>query len=319
VVNWQQRFAFSDVALMKKLPTPDRSTAAAFPRYLTGEMVADSVTLQWQGLYARRWRLPRVVDRLLVPATPEPHISCNLSGAAEFEERDLGGAWLTRKIRAGDLFVTRSRTPYEVHFHSPAGQELDNLSLHIAVEPFLAALEARYPGRAARVQVVDYFGRDEILLPICRTCAELLAARVPGKSPRVAALTQLFAAHLVEQYTNPVARAPVFSGGLPIHQLRKVEDYVATHFAEEISIESLAGLVELSASHFAHVFKETTGMTPLQFVTRQRITRAQQLIRETSQSLIQVGLEVGYTSPSHFAQVFRRVVGVTPTEFRSSL
>jgi AraC family transcriptional regulator len=60
-------------------------------------------------------------------------------------------------------------------------------------------------------------------------------------------------------------------------------------------------------------------MTPLTFVTRQRITRAQQLIRETSRSLIDVGIEVGYTSPSHFAQVFRRVAGVTPTAFRSSL
>jgi AraC family transcriptional regulator len=131
-------------------------------------------------------------------------------------------------------------------------------------------------------------------------------------------LTQLFAAHLVEQYTRAVD-APAYRGGLPIHHLRKVEDYVAAHLAEEISVEGLAGLIELSPSHFAHVFKETTGMTPLQFVTRQRITRAQQLIRETSRSLIDVGLEVGYSSPSHFAQVFRRVVGVTPTEFRSSL
>jgi AraC family transcriptional regulator len=166
---------------------------------------------------------------------------------------------------------------------------------------------------------VDYFGRDEILWPICLTCAELLAARVPGKSPRVAALTQLFAAHLAEKYTTSPTRTPIYRGGMPIHQLRKVEDYVAAHLAEDISIEGLAELVELSPSHFAHVFKETTGMTPLQFVTRQRITRAQQLIRETSRSLIDVGLEVGYTSPSHFAQVFRRVVGVTPTEFRSSL
>ena len=47
-------------------------------------------------------------------------------------------------------------------------------------------------------------------------------------------------------------------------------------------------------------------MTPLQFVTRQRIARAQQLIRETSRSQIEIALEVGYTSPSHFAQVFRR-------------
>jgi AraC family transcriptional regulator len=206
-----------------------------------------------------------------------------------------------------------------VDFRSPPGQELDNLSLHIAVEPFLAALEALYPGKADRVEVVDFFGRDEILWPICRICAELLAARVPGKSPRVAALTQLLAAHLVEKYTSAAGKRPVYRGGLPIHQLRKAEDYVAAHLAEEIPIDTLAQLLELSPSHFAHVFKETTGMTPLQFITRQRVTRAQQLIRETSRSLIDVGLEVGYTSPSHFAQVFRRVVGVTPTEFRSSL
>ena len=298
---------------------PDRSTAAAFPRYLTGEVVADSVALQWPGLYARRWRHPRVVDRFLVPATPEPHISCTLRGTAEFRERDVGGAWITRQIRGGDMFVTRSRTPYEVRFQSPPGQELDNLSLHIAVEPFMAALQARYPGKADRAEVVDFFGRDEILWPICLTCAELLAAHVPGKSPRVAALTQLLAAHLAEQYTKAATKTPAVRGGLPIPQLRKVEDYVTAHLEEEISVELLAELVELSSSHFAHVFKESTGMTPLQFVTRQRITRAQQLIRETSRSLIDVGLEVGYTSPSHFAQVFRRVVGVTPTEFRSSL
>ena len=310
---------FPPAKMVKKTTTPDRSSAAVFPRYLTGEVVADSVALRWPGLYARRWRHPCVVDRFLVPATPEPHISCNLSGSAEFRERDVGGAWITRQIRAGDLFVTRSRTPYEVDLRSPPGQELETLFIHIAVEPFLAALEARYPGRADRVEVMDYFGRDEILWPICLTCAELLAARVPGKSPRVAALTQLFAAHIVEKYTSAAGKTPVYRGGLPIHQLRRVEDYVAERLAEEISIERLAGLVELSSSHFAHVFKESTGMTPLQFVTRQRITRAQQLIRETSRSLIDVGLDVGYNSPSHFAQVFRRVVGVTPTKFRNSL
>ncbi|HEX9045984.1 MAG TPA: AraC family transcriptional regulator, partial [Verrucomicrobiae bacterium] len=250
---------------------------------------------------------------------PEPHISCALRGMAEFRERDVGGDWITRQIRSGDLFVTRSVTPYEVRFQSPPGEELETLSLHIAVEPFLAMLKVRYPDKADRAEVIDFFGRDEILWPMCLTCAELLAARVPGKSPRAAALTQLFAAHLVEKYTDVAAQTPAYRGGLPIRQLRKVEDYVSAHLAEEISVEGLAALVELSASHFAHVFKESTGMTPLQFITRQRITQAQQLIRESSRSLIEVGLEVGYTSPSHFAQVFRRIVGVTPTEFRSSL
>jgi AraC family transcriptional regulator len=142
---------------------------------------------------------------------------------------------------------------------------------------------------------------------------------VPGKSLRVTALTELMAAHIVEKYTKPADGISSQRGGLPIRQLRKVEDYIGDHLSEETSVEDLAELAELSPSHFAHVFKETTGMTPLQFITRQRITRAQQLIRETSRSLIDVGLEVGYSSPSHFAQVFRRVVGVTPSEFRSSM
>src|SRR6185436_20969577 len=112
---------------------------------------------------------------------------------------------------------------------------------------------------------------------------------------------------------------PDFHSGQPIWRLRKVEDYVRENLAEEISVERLAELVELSPFHFSRVFKQSTGMSPLQFVTRERITRAQQLIRETSRSLIEIALEIVYTSPSHFAQVFRRVVGVTPTEFRSAL
>ncbi len=70
----------------------------------------------------------------------------------------MGGTWIARQIRGQDLFVTRSRVPYEVRFESPPGQELETLSIHIAVEPFLVALEARYPGKVDRVEVVDFFG-----------------------------------------------------------------------------------------------------------------------------------------------------------------
>ncbi len=169
------------------------------------------------------------------------------------------------------------------------------------------------------MEVIDFFGRDEALAHACFACSEMLTARVPGDSKRVTALLQLFAAHLVEKYMNTAAEKPDLRGGLPIRQIRKVEDHVREHLEEDVSVETLAALVELSPFHFSRVFKQATGISPLQFVTRERITQAQQLIRETSRSLIEIALEVGYTSPSHFAQVFRRVVGVTPTEFRSTL
>jgi hypothetical protein len=68
--------------------TPDRTTAAAFPRYVVSTALADSATLRWEGLYVRRYRMPRIVDHFLVPATPEPFISYGIAGSAEFQERD---------------------------------------------------------------------------------------------------------------------------------------------------------------------------------------------------------------------------------------
>lgn len=299
--------------------TPDRTTATAFPRYSGGRVLADSASFKWPGLYVRHLRFPSTVDRFLVPATPEPLISCVIRGTAEFQEREIGEAWVTRRIKPRDIFVTRSKTPYELRFASPTGEEVDFLLIHLAVDRYLAALEAVHPGKADGVEVTDFFGRDEALGNLCLMCAEMLFARTPGNSKRVGALGQLFAIYLVEKHTAAAPGNPGFSGGLPIHQLRKVEDYVNEHLAGEIPIGVLAGLVELSPFHFSRVFKQATGMSPHRFVIRERIARAQQLCRETSRSLIDIALEVGYTSPSHFAQVFRRVVGTTPTEFRSAM
>jgi len=299
--------------------TPERTTAEAFPRYLGGEVLADSATLKWPGLFVRRYRFPRVVDGFLVPATSEPLITCQLDGSAEFQERDIGGTWIPRQVRRGDIFVTGSKTPYELRWRSPLGAEIDVIHIHLGVDQCLAAFEMVYPDKANAVEVTDFFGRDETLAHLSFACAEMLSARTADNAKRVAGLAHLLAIYVAEKYTNVASQRPVYRGGLPIVRLRKIEDYVHAHVSESISIDSLAELAELSAFHFSRVFKQATGITPLQFVTRERMLQAQQLIRETSRSLIEIALEVGYTSPSHFAQVFRRTVGMAPTEFRNAL
>src|SRR6516164_7449579 len=299
--------------------TPERTTAEAFPRYLGGEVLADSATLKWPGLFVRRYRFPRVVDGFLVPATSEPLITCQLDGSAEFQERDIGGAWVPRQVRRGDIFVTGSKTPYELRWRSPLGAEIDVIHIHLGVDQCLAAFQMVYQDKAGAVEVTEFFGRDETLAHLSFACAEMLSGRAPGNSKRVASFAQLLAIYIAEKYSNIASEKPDYHGGLPIARLRKVEDYVRSHLAESISIEKLAELTELSSFHFSRMFKQSTGMTPLQFVIRERMLKAQQLIRETSRSLIEIALEVGYTSPSHFAQVFRRTAGMAPTEFRMLL
>ena len=174
------------------------------------------------------------------------------------------------------------------------------IHIHLGVDQCLAAFQMVYQDKAGAVEVTEFFGRDETLAHLSFACAEMLSARAPGNSKRVAAFAQLLAIYVAEKYTNITPEKPDYHGGLPIARLRKVEDYVRSHLAESISIEKLAELTELSPFHFSRVFKQSTGMTPLQFVIRERMLKAQQLIRETSRSLIEIALEVGYTSPSHF-------------------
>jgi AraC family transcriptional regulator len=133
--------------------------------------------------------------------------------------------------------------------------------------------------------------------------------QVPGKSTRVTALTQLFAAHLVEGYTDAALRKPDFRGGAADSAAAqsgrpRARAPLGRHLYKGVG--QVAGTELLSLLSGVQTNK---GMSPLQFVRRERISRAQQLIRETARSLIEIGLEVGYKSPSHFARVFRQLVG----------
>ena len=71
----------TEKSLLISMNAPERTTAEVFPRYIGGEALADSATLKWSGLFARRYRFPRVVDGFLVPATAEALIK-NVTSAA---------------------------------------------------------------------------------------------------------------------------------------------------------------------------------------------------------------------------------------------
>jgi hypothetical protein len=149
---------------------PEHTTVEVFPRYINGEVLADSAALNWPGLFARRYRFPRVVDGFLVPATAEPMIACNLNGSAEFQERDIGGAWVPRMVRRGDIFVTGSKTPYELRWRSPLGAHLDVIHIHLGVGQCQAAFEIVYGDKAAAIEVTEFFGRDEALTQLSLAC-----------------------------------------------------------------------------------------------------------------------------------------------------
>jgi AraC family transcriptional regulator len=88
---------------------------------------------------------------------------------------------------------------------------------------------------------------------------------------------------------------------------------------QDIGLNELAALVNLSRFHFCTAFRLATGHTPHEWLTRLRMERARELLSEAEVRITEIALEVGYKTPSAFTASFRKVVGVTPSEFRRRL
>ena len=90
------------------------------------------------------------------------------------------------------------------------------------------------------------------------------------------------------------------------------------HLDSDVALEDLADEVDLSKYHFSRRFKKRTGQSPYQFVIYERVRRARRLLRETTQPLAQIALDVGFSSQSHMTRTFKNHVGVTPGQYRSA-
>jgi AraC-like DNA-binding protein len=105
-------------------------------------------------------------------------------------------------------------------------------------------------------------------------------------------------------------------GGIPAYRLRKVIDFVRSHLDRSITVAEMAEVARMSAYHFARTFKQSLGLTPLQYVTKCRIEKAERMLRRSDAKIEVIARQCGYRSASHFAEVFRKHFGVTPSRYR---
>jgi transcriptional regulator GlxA family with amidase domain len=88
--------------------------------------------------------------------------------------------------------------------------------------------------------------------------------------------------------------------------------------AGDIDIDKIARAVNLSSSHFRHLFQQHTGITPHRYHKLLRLQKAQNLLRESFLNVKQVMAEAGWTDESHFCRDYKRVYGESPSKVRSS-
>jgi AraC family transcriptional regulator len=296
---------------------PESTSAEAFSQYVSGRLIAASTGRAWKDLLVRIYSQPRVQEGVIVPAVAEPHIVRVLSGAAVFEERDLGGPWLKTRVETGDFFLTASKSPYEVRWRVVGSEPFQAMHLHLGLPVFTRAIEEACEKDPGAMHLRDLSGfKDDFLSTLIEALRGELTSGHSASSLLIQGVAQSLAVHLVRNYTDQTKDIREYRGGLPGFKLRKITDLMVTNLEDEFSLIRLAREAEMSEFHFSRLFKRTTGLTPSQYFIHLRMEKARRLLRETNKSVIEIGLEVGYTSPSHFAQIFRREVGISPSEYR---
>ena len=104
-----------------------------------------------------------------------------------------------------------------------------------------------------------------------------------------------------EQYSKPVI---------------KCIDYITSFFNTKVTLEDLSGVTGLSPNYLAALFKQETGMTVVEYITKFRIESACALLTQTDYDYLQIALSLGFCTQSYFTKVFREHTGVTPRTYR---
>jgi len=196
------------------------------------------------------------------------------------------------------------------------GERFEVMHLYLGLPLIDQAARELLGPQSTGVALLDVSGaRDETVRWLMDQLRRELLDRPQASPLYVRGLAQALAVHLLRHYRDPHGSIRR-SNALPAYKLRKVIGVMNERLAEEFSLAALAQVVELSEYHFSRMFKRATGLSPSQYFIGLRMARARQLLLETPRSIIDIGLEVGYSSPSHFSQVFRREVGVTPSTYR---
>ncbi|WP_243858362.1 AraC family transcriptional regulator [Mycobacterium sp. DL440] len=196
-------------------------------------------------------------------------------------------------------------------------------------------------GCVSQVQGGEPAGFCEIAVPIQAVGGTSLVPRVKKRDPLmyqlIEGLAKLFGRDdaparllkdsLAETLRLHIADTCVSAGPRRATRRRDVLDlstrsalveYLEDGLESEITLETLAGLAEMSVGRFIKAFAAAFHTTPHQYLLDRRIDRAKSLLMTTSQSIAEISTAVGFTTPNHFATVFRRRVGVSPSGYRQN-
>lgn len=252
--------------------------------------------------------------------SPSPTLSLSGDGVPCGEE-------FTVHLRPHHLYIIPAYTTHSYECHGVFG----HYYLHV------------YEGFKKETDVMEMYdfpteveagdGDAELLERMCRTYPE---ARLPESDPRSYDNTQRFTDY-VKRYNSMElwekmrlrgatlmlfsrfierARAKVWTSD---ERMMRVLVHVHHHICEDIEIDALAEVACVTKPYLIRLFNHSFGVSPLQYVNRKKVERAQLLLLTEDMTVKEVAYTLGFSDHSYFIRLFRKITGRTPQEYRKTM
>ena len=114
------------------------------------------------------------------------------------------------------------------------------------------------------------------------------------------------------------AAGPDTSGGSLDGEIGEFLSWLSLHLEQRMTVEAMARRLNISRRAFDRTFRATTGTSPLQWILRERVVAAQQLLETTDFSIEMISMAVGFGSSLSLRTHFKRLVGVAPQSYREA-
>lgn len=294
---------------MSELPIVITSSQES-DRILANSPKWSSASLGWQGLTLEY----RCMKAGAMPEIYTPwHVITFVVNAPKTPKvvRSSGGKQWRDEARLGDVVVIPAMVGYGVEWDT----DLETLTLALDPPDLATAVEAAQD--PAQVEIIPKFSQtDPLLYQMGLGLKGILENGERGSRLYADTLTHTLMVHVMQHYTTRTIRPKTYDDGLSKVKLQLVLDYIQAHLDQDLRLKKLANLLQLSPHYFAHLFKQSVGIAPHQYVVQQRVERAKQLLKRLDMTISEVAYAVGFANQAHLNRHFKRITGMTPGAFR---
>ena len=171
-----------------------------------------------------------------------------------------------------------------------------------------------------RLELVERFAFEDVQIEwLIRALHGEAKAGAPTGKLFGQSLANTLAVYLAQRYSASPPRFDHHRGGMPKARLNRVLEYISAKLHEDLSLSALAKVAGMNHYYFSRLFKQSMGLSPHQYILRQRIERGKELLRTSAMTVLEASVRTGFVDQAHFAKVFRRVVGISPGQYRAHI